>query len=132
MRSSDSASRTSSASGASRCWLPSHREYRNLAGMGLITTLQGLGGNGPPTSDLRAGLDVEDLDAGADQLLQLVGAADEGREGPEVHGHDGLDAQQLDRLGGALGAHRVVVDDREEGGCERQRMSGQWHVAEDA
>src|SRR5215470_13776319 len=39
MRSSASASITSSASRASRFWVPSQREYRKLAGMGLLTTL---------------------------------------------------------------------------------------------
>src|SRR2546428_9813085 len=63
-------------------------------------------------SDDVARLDVEYLDSRADQLLQLRGSADEGRERAEVHRHDGLHTKKRHRLGGALRPHREKVADR--------------------
>src|ERR1700680_1284797 len=46
------------------------------------------------TSDHVARFDVEHLDAGSDQPLQLCRAARQRREGAEVHRHHSLDAQK--------------------------------------
>src|SRR5256885_825947 len=103
MRSSDRASRTWSASRSSRFWVPSQREYRARGRMVGVTRLH-----------LGPGLDIENLEPAPHELLQLAGPADERRKGAEVHGHDHLRPEQLDRFGGPLGAHRVVVADRQE------------------
>src|SRR5215469_17732799 len=108
MRSSDSASSTSSASSSSRFWVPSQREYRNRAGMGFVqpytpsgpsagpsTRPAGVrrpGGAGPSERSLNlvAGFDAQHLDARADQLLKLGRRARQRGEGAEMHGHDRL------------------------------------------
>src|SRR5258708_38765846 len=110
MRSSDSASSTSSASSRSRFWVPSQREYRNWPGMDAYNLTTGLA---DVLLDFLPRLDVDDGDPRADQLLELRRGAVQGGERPVVHRHDGLHAQQLHRLGGPPRAHRVEVADRE-------------------
>ncbi len=55
---------------------------------------------------------------------------DQDREGAEVHRHDGLDPQQLNRLGGPGRAHGVEVADRQERNVEPAQLGYERHVAE--
>src|SRR5579859_1705330 len=75
-------------------------------------------------------LDVQHLDAVADQLLQLVRPPGQRREGGEVHGHHGLDAKQRHRLGGSLRAHRVEAADGQERRVELVELGDDSHVTE--
>src|SRR5262249_42762874 len=119
MRSSESASITSSASRASRLWVPSQREYRKLAGMGLLTTLH-----------LVTGLHVDYGDPRPDEFLELGGSAVEHRKRGEVHRDHGLDTEQLHSLGGTPRPHCVEVADREEAHLGLLQLAGEHHVSE--
>src|SRR5439155_10889207 len=76
-------------------------------------------------------LDVQYADGVSYQLLELARAAAKDREGAEVHRDDGLDAEQLDGLGGPLRTHRVPAADGQEGDVEAAELRDQRHVAED-
>src|SRR5215467_10370491 len=64
------------------------------------------------------------------ELLQLGRRAVESREGAEVHRDHGLHAEQLHRLCGPPGTHRVEVAHRQEGNLGLVQLFDERHVAE--
>src|ERR1700674_1675464 len=85
---------------------------------------------GGVTLYLVARVDIEHFYARSVQVLQLLRASVQRREGAEMHRHHGLDTQQRHRLGGAVGTHRVEAADRQARDVELAELGDQRHVAE--
>src|SRR6476620_4961153 len=66
-----------------------------------------------------------------DQLLETLRRAGQDREGAVVHRDDLADAEHLAGTRRRVGAHRVVIADREERDLGRVELGDQPHVAEE-